>query len=305
MSKIPLHVLPTFVAAAQLQNLRLAAAQLHLTHSAVSQQIAGLEERLGFQVFDRVGRGIVLNAAGQALLRSVEPALERIQEGVHAATVASCGDGQPLRVTMLPSFAQRWFLPRIGSWREQHPDIPLEIDASIATVDLVREGFHAGLRTGSGPWPGLVVERLYEGPTPFIAVGSPDAARRLAGQPLAAVARESLLGDPDLWTRWFNAVGVAARPAPVATFNDLSQMLQATEQGLGLAVVRELFAADALRTGRLAKLSDVSFIHEGASSHKLVYPTGLQDWEPLKALRAWLRAELEASLRELHSERKP
>ena len=78
-------------------------------------------------------------------------------------------------------------------------------------------------------------------------------------------------------------------------------MLQATEQGLGLSVVRELFAADALRTGRLAKLSDVSFIHEGASSHKLVCPTGLQDWAPLKALRAWLRSELEASLRELHS----
>lgn len=301
MSKIPLNVLPTFVAAAKLQNLRLAAEQLHLTHSAVSQQIGGLEERLGFQVFDRVGRGIVLNAAGQALLRGVEPALERIQEGVHAATVAACGDGQPLRVTMIPSFAQRWFLPRMGSWREQHPDIPLDIDASIATVDLQREGFHAGLRTGDGPWPGLIAERLYDGPTPFIAVGSPEAARRLAGRPLDAVARESLLGDADLWARWFNAVGVTARATPVAMFNDLSLMLQATEQGLGLSVVREMFAADALRTGRLVKLSDVSFIHEGASSHKLVYPAGLENWAPLVALRAWLRAELESSLRALQA----
>jgi LysR family glycine cleavage system transcriptional activator len=303
MSRIPLNVLPTFVAAAQLQNLRLAAASLHLTHSAVSQQIAGLEERLGFRVFDRVGRGIVLNAAGQALLRSVEPALDRIREGVQAATIASCGEGQPLRLTMLPSFAQRWFLPRIASWYAQHPDIPLEIDASNELVDLSREGFHAGLRTGDGPWPGMISERLYDGPTPLIAVGSPDAARRLAGQPPAAVARESLLGDPELWAGWFNAAGVVARAAPVARFNDLSLMLQAAEHGLGLAVAREMFAADALRSGRLVKLFDVSFIHEGASSHKLVYPAALQGWPPLKALRAWLRAELESSLQALKTQR--
>ncbi len=303
MAKIALNVLPTFVAVAKLENLRIAADSLHLTHSAVSQQIAGLEDRLGFQVFDRRGRRVVLNAAGQALLRSVEPALELIHAGVQAATIAACGDGQPLRLTMIPSFAQRWFLPRMGSWRQQHPDIPLEIDASMEVVDLQREGFHAGLRTGEGPWPGLVSERLYDGPTPFVAVGSPVSASRLAGKPLEALAREPLLGDRELWNRWFAAVGVTASPMPVAMFNDLSLMLQATEQDLGLSVVREMFAADALRQGRLVKLSEVSFIHEGASSHKLVYPPGLEDWPPLQALRAWLRAELEASLQALQAQR--
>ena len=303
MPKIALNALPTFVAAAKLQNLRLAAASLHLTHSAVSQQIAGLEGRLGFLLFDRRGRGIVLNAAGEALLRSVEPALERIHEGVLAATVAACADDQPLRVTMIPGFAQRWFLPRMGSWREQHPGILLKIDATNEVVDLQRDGFHAGLRTGEGPWPGLIAERLYDGPTPFVAVASPHSARRLAGLPLQALAREPLLGDRDLWVRWFRAAGVEANPTPVATFNDLSLMLQASEQGLGLAVAREMFAADGLRQGRLMKIADVSFIHEGASSHKLVYPAGLKDWGPLQALRTWLRSELESSLQALQAER--
>ena len=296
MSKIPLHVLPTFVAAAQLQNLRLAAAQLHLTHSAVSQQIAGLEERLGFQVFDRVGRGIVLNAAGQALLRSVEPALERIQEGVHAATVASCGDGQPLRVTMLPSFAQRWFLPRLGLWRERHPGIPLEIEASANIIDLQRDGFHAAIRTGPGPWPGLVVERLYETPTPFIAVAAPAVAHRLREGRPADLAREPLLGDGEVWEKWFAGAGVRTRATPVASFNDVGLMLQATEQGLGLAVVRELLAADALRDGRLARLFDVSVVLEGVQPYSLAYPTALVDWPPLVALRDWVRHEFDRSL---------
>ena len=82
MTRIALNALPTFVAVAQTQNLRAAAEQLSLTHSAVSQQIGALEERLGFKLFDRRGRRVVLNAAGEALLGNVAPALQRIQEGV-------------------------------------------------------------------------------------------------------------------------------------------------------------------------------------------------------------------------------
>lgn len=299
MPRPPLNFLPTFVAVARLQNLRAAADQLHLTHSAVSQQIGALEERLGFPLFDRRGRRVVLNAAGEALLGSVAPALERIEQGVQAATVAAGGAGQTLRVTIVPSFAQRWFLPRMGSWRERHPEIVLEVESSAELVDLVRQGFHAGIRSGRGPWPGLVAERLYDGPTPFVAVGSPETAARLAGQPASAMAREPLLGDRDLWYHWFTAAGVAADPVPVATFGDAGLMLQAAEQGLGVAVARELFAADALQSGRLVRLSDVSFIYERASAHSLVYPPGLKDWTPLRALREWLRAEFERSAQAL------
>jgi len=74
--RVPLQTLPAFRAVARLANLRAAAEELHLTHSAVSQQIKLLEEQLGFELFDRPGRRIVLNSAGEALLRSIEPALE-------------------------------------------------------------------------------------------------------------------------------------------------------------------------------------------------------------------------------------
>ncbi|MGZ5198368.1 MAG: LysR substrate-binding domain-containing protein [Telluria sp.] len=300
MSRIPLSNLPTFIAAAKLQNLRLAAEALGLTHSAVSQQISGLEARLGFQLFDRVGRGILLNAAGKALLDGVEPALNSIQESVHAARVASRTEGQQLRITLIPSFAQRWFLPRIGHWYEQYPDIPLEIDASNAIVDLLREGFHAGIRMGDGPWPGLISENLYDNTERLIATACPQIARRLAGLLPAAVAGEALLGDPGLWADWFAAAGVDTVVTTVARFNDLSLMLQAAEQGLGLALTGEMLAADALRAGRLVRLFDISIVNERASSHKLVYPVALKDWSAIKALRTWLRAEFESSLRALH-----
>jgi len=151
MSRLPLNTLVAFRAVAESQNLRAAAQQLHLTHSAVSQQIRALEERLGFALFDRHGRRVVLNRAGEALLRAVQGALARLDEGVQAARSAAAGDAQALRVTVLPSFAHRWLLPRLARWRERHPQLALEIDASYRTVDLVREGFHAAVREGHGP----------------------------------------------------------------------------------------------------------------------------------------------------------
>src|SRR5262249_8867059 len=203
MSRLPLNTLPAFRTVAELQNLRAAADVLHLTHSAVSQQIRALEEQLGFKLFERRGRRVMLNAAGEALLRSVKSALAQLDDGMQAAAAAGNGAAQRLRVTMLPSFAQRSLLPRICRWRERQATLALEIDASQRLVDLQREGFHAALRQGIGPWPGLQAERLFHTPTPLIVVGSPSAAARLRGAQPEALAREPLLGESEVWERWF------------------------------------------------------------------------------------------------------
>ncbi|HVO88841.1 MAG TPA: LysR substrate-binding domain-containing protein [Casimicrobiaceae bacterium] len=300
MSRLPLNTLAAFRAVAELQNLRAAAEVLHLTHSAVSQQIKGLEEQLGFDLFERRGRRVVLNPAGEALLRSVRAALSELDDGVQAAAAAASGTDQRLRVTVLPSFAQRWLLPRMGRWREIHPSLALEIEATARLVDLQREGFHAGVRQGRGPWPGLVSEQLFEMPMPFIVVGSPSAARRLAGAQPEAFAREPLLGDRDLWEQWFAAAGVKTQVTPVALFNDVGLMLQATEQNIGLAMCRELLAADALRSGTLVRLSPLSITYEVAYPYQLAYPAALRDWPPLLALRGWLHDEIELSRQALY-----
>jgi len=304
MARLPLNTLAAFRAVAEVQNLRAAADTLHLTHSAVSQQIRGLEEHLGFDLFDRRGRRVVLNPAGQALLRSVQAALTQLDDGVQAAAAAASGEAQRLRVTVLPSFAQRWLLPRIVRWRERHPTLALEIDASIRSVDLVREGFHAAVRQGNGPWPGLESERLFDVP-PILVVGSPDAARRLLGAQPEALAREPLLGDADLWKDWFAAAGLRTNVTTVAVFNDAGLMLQAAEQNLGLALSREILAADALRDGRLVQLSPVSIIHADAQPYHFVYPPSLRAWPPLAALRKWLRDELDRSYAELRARKNP
>jgi LysR family glycine cleavage system transcriptional activator len=166
--RLPLQTLAAFRAAARLQNLRAAAEELSLTHGAVSQQIRLMEEQLGFAVFQRHGRRIALNPAGEALWQGVERAWTALDEAVHAAAAASGSGGLRLRITTLPSFAQHWLMPRIARWRERHPDIGLELEASQRLIDLQRDGFHAAVRQGRGPWPGLHNELLAE--SPFIAV---------------------------------------------------------------------------------------------------------------------------------------
>jgi LysR family glycine cleavage system transcriptional activator len=297
--RLPLQTLPAFRAVARLSNLRAAAEELHLTHSAVSQQIKLLEERIGFELFDRRGRRIALNAAGEALLRAVEPALTQLDDGMRAAAAAAGGTAHRLRVTLLPSFAQRWWMPRMASWRERHPDIAIELHTSQQVIDLQREGFHAALRQGNGDWRGLDAERLLD--SPLIAVGSPTAARRLLGRGPEALADEPLLGDAPLWESWFALAGLRCRVNPVASFNDAGMMLQAAEQDLGLALARELLVADALRDGRLMRLSSLELTKDQAYALWFAYPSGLRDWPPLQALRAWVLDELKRSERGLRA----
>jgi len=188
----------------------------------------------------------------------------------------------------------------MGRWRDRHRALALEIDASHQLVDLQREGFHAAVRQGRGPWAMLESELLFDTPMPFIVVGSPSMARRLLGAQPEALAREPLLGDVELWECWFAAAGVRTQVNPVAIFNDAGLMLQAAEQNLGLAIGRELLAADALFDGRLVRLSDLSIAHEHAHPYHLAYPPSLREWPPLVSLRQWLHDELELSRKTLH-----
>ncbi|HET9205781.1 MAG TPA: LysR substrate-binding domain-containing protein [Burkholderiaceae bacterium] len=295
MSRIPLHTLPSFRVIARTGNLRAAADELHLTHSAVSQQLRLLETQLGFELFDRRARRIVLNAAGSALLQAIGPALDQVEDGVRSATAAASGAQQRLRVSVLPSFAQRWLLPRMGDWHAKHSDIALEINASQQVVDLQRDGFHAALRQGSGVWRGLHADRLID--SPRVPVGSPQAAQRLTGKDVAALAHEPLLGQADLWEQWFALSGLKVRVNPVAVFNDAGLMLQAAEQNMGIALSREVLAADALRERRLFRLSSLALQEAMVDAYWLVYPPDLHDWLPLATLRRWLHTQIDASAR--------
>ncbi|OWQ93229.1 LysR family transcriptional regulator [Roseateles aquatilis] len=287
--RLPLQYLAAFRAAGLHQNLRAASEELNLTHSAVSQQIRALELQLGFPVFDRQGRRVVLNAAGQALLRSVERAYQELDQGLRAATAAHGVEQRSLRITLLPSFAQRWLLPRLGRWHACHPEVTLEIEATPRLVDLEREGFDLALRQGLGPWPGVISEPLFD--LSMLPVASPALAHQLIGQPLEALAQAPLLGDPGQWETWFEQAGLRRQVVPVAIFNDFGILLQAAEQGMGVGLTRELLAADALLDGRLVRVAPRQAMLKEPQRYHILYPPGSKDEPALRAFIDWLHQE--------------
>jgi LysR family glycine cleavage system transcriptional activator len=141
-----------------------------------------------------------------------------------------------------------------------------------------------------GPWRGQQADRLI--PSPRIAIGSPNAARRLLGCDPGRLADEPLLGQARAWESWFALAGHRVRVNPVAAFNDAGLLIQAAEQDLGLALAREVLAADALREGRLYRLSPLTLTDQDVYAYWLVYPPALRDWPPLVALRSWLQDQL-------------
>ncbi|MDT7837015.1 LysR substrate-binding domain-containing protein [Aquabacterium sp. OR-4] len=303
MAHLPLNPLPAFVRVARMGGLRAAAESLHLTHGAVSQQIRHLEQQLGFALFERRGRRLVINAAGQALLAAAEPALAQLEAGQRAAERAAGAAGQLIRLATMNSMAQRWLLPRMARWRERHPDIAVDLHASMQTLDLTAEGFDAALRYGHGRWRGLLCERLPE--WRLVPVATPARARRVARLPLAQWAGEPLLGDAAKWGAWFAAAGAALPTRAlqvVASSNDAGLVAEAAEQDLGLALVREMFAADALAAGRLQRLPGPSLAADADDDgYWLVMPRARRDWPPLMSFRDWLFEELALSQRGLAS----
>ena len=226
--RLPLHVLPTFVIAARLENLRATAQQVHLTHGAVSQQIQLLEQAVGYQLFERRGRGVRLNAAGKEMLAAVEPALQALQQGVARARRAAAS--QTLRISVLPSFAHYWLLPRLPAFHEACADIALDIDASLTLQDLSQRGFDAAIRIGNGQWAGLQAQRIASGDV--LPVASPDMALQWGTAFENGGDVPLLEHDVSPWRAWFNTQGRSLCGRQQALFNDAGLLIRAAEQGL-------------------------------------------------------------------------
>lgn len=285
--RIPLHILPTFVIAAQLENLRAAAQQINLTHGAVSQQIQQLELAIGCPLFDRHGRGVRLNIAGRELLAVAEPALLALQQGVNR--VRRIAASQKLRISVLPSFAHYWLLPRLADFYLAYPGITLDIDASLAIQDLGRKGFDAAIRIGDGQWPGVQAQRIASGEV--LPVASPELARQWQEAFDAGDEQIPLLEhDATPWHSWFQDHGQTGAGQQLALFNDAGLLLRAAEQGFGIALVKAMLASDAIAEGRLVSLAAARRLSDNDTY--LVWPNTVGMTPAVKTLLHWLQQQL-------------
>ncbi len=160
MLQVPIKGIEVFLAIVREGSLRGAAVSLGLSPSTVSHQLRSIEERMGVSLFARTTRSIELTAAGRVLLDGAEFAMARLGEAVEEARDIGRSKTGVLRVTLPWSAYQIVLAPLIGEFKKQHPDIRLELSFDEALVDIVRHGFHAGIRLGNRLATGMTAVRL-------------------------------------------------------------------------------------------------------------------------------------------------
>ena len=290
----PMQALRAFEAAARMRSLTRAAESLHLTHGAISHQIKSLEADFGVRLVERAGRGIRLTDEGERFATRVRAVLSDLADAVREVTERA--NPRQLRVSVMPSFAARWLLPRIGRFFAAHPDIDLDVSASNLLVDFRRDEIDVAIRHGSGDWPGLVSEYVLD--DIYFPVCSPRFADgRLPARP-ADLSRYTLLrSEGEFWKPWFDAAGLDwPEPSRGPMFNDSSHTLQAAIEGQGIALARSSLIGKDVHNGVLVRLFDI--VVPGARKYFLVYPPRLTDSPKLAPFRQWLFDEVAAERRE-------
>jgi LysR family glycine cleavage system transcriptional activator len=283
-----MQALRAFEAAAREQSLTRAATSLHRTHGAISHQIKALEADLGVRLVERAGRGIRLTDEGARFAARVSAALTELAAAVRE--VADRNNPRLLRISVTPSFAARWLLPRIGRFLQRHPEIDLDISASLSLVDFAREDVDVALRYGRGGYEGVLFEKVLD--DEYFPVASPRFnGGRLPGRPQDLPQHLLLRSENEFWRPWFLAAGVDV-PEPIRgpMFNDASMMLEAAVAGQGIALARSSLVAADLRDARLVRLFELSI--PSSNSYFLVFPRRLEGAPKIVAFRSWLLEEI-------------
>ena len=291
-ARLPLNAARVFEAVAAERSFSAAAEGLHVTTAAVSMQIKSLEQYLQVRLFRRNRRDVQLTSEGELLLPYVRRGLDELELGFRAVKSAR---GGALTISVLGSFLQRWFMPRLPGFRKTHPKIDLQIRASTALVDFARDDVHVAIRFGRGGWPRVHAERLMD--EWLVAVCTPELLKRhgrLLG-PGDTGDYPLLHSSSEPWDIWLtgNDEGGELWPVTGTAFDDSVAVVRAAEQGQGLALARWSLAADEIAKGHVVLAHPHAL--RLASSYYFVCPDSYLALPKVAAFRDWMIALTESS----------
>lgn len=305
----PLNALRAFEAAARHLSFKKAGEELAVTPTAISHQIRGLEDYLGFALFRRLTRALDLTAEGRAMLPKVREGLECFAAAIESTNRHEAGGR--LLVSSPPAFAARWLIRHLPGFTVRHPEVQLHMTASVKTIDPPDTPGVSGfveidvrddetelfIRFGRGQYAGCRVDRLFS--PAYTAVCSP---RLLSGQrPLNVpgdLRQHALLHDdtiPELidrptWAEWLQLAGVEGfDDHPGMHFSDSGLVLSAAIDGVGVALASKPLIEAEVAAGRLVVPFDI--VIRRPQAYFLVTPEAIADRPVVRAFRAWLLEE--------------
>ena len=286
----PLNTLRVFRAAAHYLSFTLAAEELFVTQAAVSHQIKALEQSLGVDLFIRGNRSLCLSEAGQRFLPYIDQIFHLLDDGLQQ--ISTPGEGKTLTVTLLPSFASRWLVPRLGLFLKSHPEVDFRLAPSRELTNFQTEDIDLAIRYGSGNYPGLTSiflmdEDIFPVCSPKIMDGShpllqPNDLRH------HVLLHDEGHGD---WRKWLlaaNAKKVDPRKGPVYT--DSAMAVQSAIEADGVALARSQLVKDDIARGLLVKPFDI--YQPTGFSYFVIYPSDRIPTPAMRAFTKWIQQQV-------------
>ncbi|WP_427983489.1 LysR substrate-binding domain-containing protein [Agarivorans sp.] len=282
----PLQGLYYFYMAAELGSFKAAAARLYVSAAAMSQQIRQLEERMELRLFERQHRKVVLTAEGQILYHYTQQGFRQLQDGVRQLSQ----DPEPnsLSLSVLPSFAQHWLVPRLGEFSQQHPELSVMLMPKDSLVDFRQERVDLCVRYGKGQYPDLQSIKLMD--DHLYPVCHPLYLQQHPSLSLNDLSSHTLIEDtrPDMdWQYWLELAGFDHRKAKASLkYQGTHMVIEGALAVQGIALVRHSLAWRYIQQGLLIKLSKVEV--KPPYSYYLVAPEPYFNREKIKQFNAWI-----------------
>ena len=284
MAAIPLNALRTFEAVATRLSFAKGAEALNVSPAAVSSQIRALEQRLNQPLFHRQGRQVTLTETGRRLLPGVQRGLAELRQAMQV--VSQDRSEGVLNVSMMPTFLQKWLMPRLTEFYSVQPHIDLRINADNSQVNFEHSDFHAAIRFGIGKWPGVRAGKMMD--DWILPVCSPRMLKEIG--PLHSIEElqrhDLLFVESEVWDAWFRVLGESGRDSHWPLLNDSLSILMAAEQGQGIALSRWSLVARDIAAGRLVR--PIETVVRTDWSYYFVAPSHYYDLPKVAAFRDWI-----------------
>jgi LysR family glycine cleavage system transcriptional activator len=266
-----------------------------VTATAVSHQIKALEQALGVMLFKRLNRGVELTHAGRAMAPKLSHAFTMIGEAVQS--IGGQDDGKELRISVSPSLATKWLMPRLGVFRNLHPSIEIRLSSTSNLADLSDQGCDLAFRHGGGNYPGCHSELLLS--ASVLPVCSPGLLAGEAGfQSASDITRFTLLHDMSSesagrlpgWPAWFKAAGIDPMGSNFGPrFNHSYLTIEAAIAGEGVALAVAALAAQDIAARRLIVPLELPL--EAPSAYYIVSRSNSRLRPQAEIFRRWMRDE--------------
>ena len=280
--------LRAFEAVARLGSVGAAAADLALTHGAVSRRVTKLSADLGLRLLEADGRGVRPTSDGEALAEASGKAFTLITDAL--AEIRSGSAPLPIILSCERSLAMRWLIPRLSGFQDRYPDVEVHLSTGGGALDFARDRVTLAIRRLDFPvdpeW--TIIKLMPERVGPVML---PTLRKGFEGGDYVALGSRT---RPNAWEVWFDRHRDAPRPRTTRLLDHHFLMAEAALGGLGVALAPQAIAADDVAHGRLD--APLGFDGDG-TDYALIHPESIMVSTGLSALRDWLVAEAEMSFR--------